>query len=116
MDAVYYLTKDFKRARDFYEGALGLRPAWSDSTEVGDWVEYELADGNTFGLGYLPQGEFHPSGGVLFAVSDVKDAQERAKQAGATVVFDVLDTPACTMTWCVDTEGNTFCLHKLRAS
>jgi predicted enzyme related to lactoylglutathione lyase len=111
MDAVYYLTKDFARARTFYEGALGMRPTWEDSSEGGQWVEYQLADGTTFGLGHMPGSEFHPSGGIMFAVPDVKDALSRVKDAGAGVVFDYLETPVCHMAWCVDSEGNTFCLH-----
>ncbi len=111
VDAVYYMTKDFKRAQAFYETALGLKPEWSQSGDGGDWAEYALPDGSTFGLGYMPDSEFHSSGGVMFAVSDVARALEQAKQAGATVVFDVMDMPSCTMAWCVDTEGNSFGLH-----
>jgi len=112
MDAVYYLTKDWKRARAFYEGVLGLQPSWQDETQQGQWVEYELSDGSTFGLGHLPGTEFNPSGGILFAVNDVGQALEAAKSAGATVVFDRLETPVCEMAWCLDTEGNSFCVHR----
>jgi predicted enzyme related to lactoylglutathione lyase len=48
----------------------------------------------------------------MFAVEDVAAALERAKNAGATVLFDTLETPACTMAWATDTEGNSFGLHR----
>jgi predicted enzyme related to lactoylglutathione lyase len=48
---------------------------------------------------------------VLFAVSDVTQALEQAKQAGATVLFDAFDMPGCTMAGCTDTEGNKLYLH-----
>lgn len=111
IDAVYYMTRDFERARKFYEGALGLKPVWQQSNDGNDWVEYELGDGSTFGLGYMSDNEFSASAGVLFSVSDVQQALDQAKRAGATVLFDPFDMPACSMAGCVDTEGNKFYLH-----
>jgi predicted enzyme related to lactoylglutathione lyase len=111
VDAVYYMTRDFNRARNFYEGVLGLKPAWQQSNEGNDWIEYALSDGATFGLGYMADGEFRGSGGVLCAVSDVKQALEQAKQAGATVLFDAFEMQGCTMAGCLDPEGNSFYLH-----
>lgn len=116
MDAVYYMSKDFNRICSFYEKALGIQPTWKDKGEGGEWAEYDLADGTTFGLGYMPGSEFHTSGGIMFSVNDVAEALERAKDAGATVVFDTLETPACFMAWCLDTEGNSFCLHKRKSA
>lgn len=111
IDAVYYMTRDIKRARNFYEGVLGLKPNAEQSGEGGDFIEYELSDGSTFGLGYLPDTPFNPSGGVLFSVADVARALESAKSAGASVLMETFEMPGCTMAWCVDTEGNSFMLH-----
>jgi predicted enzyme related to lactoylglutathione lyase len=111
VDAVYYMTSDFNRARKFYEGALGLKPVWQQSNDGNDWIEYELGDGSTFGLGYMSENEFSPSAGVLFAVSDVTQALEQAKQAGGTVLFETFEMPGCTMAGCTDTEGNKLFLH-----
>ncbi len=112
IDAVYYMTQDFKRARTFYETVLGLKPTVEMSGDGGgSFVEYDLQDGTTFGLGYLPDAPWHESGGVMFAVPDVKTALERAKAAGAQVQFDVMELPVCHMAWARDTEGNSFCLH-----
>lgn len=112
MDAVYYMTKDFNRARSFYERTLGLKPSWEMSGEGNSFVEYELPDGTTFGLGHMPGSTWHRSGGIFFSVPDVPAALEAAKAAGAAVDFDFMDLPACHMAWVQDTEGNSLCLHR----
>jgi predicted enzyme related to lactoylglutathione lyase len=107
------MTKDLGRARAFYEGVLGMKPTLEIKGDGGgDFVEYELGNGSTFGLGYIPGTPWHESGGVMFAVDDVAAALERVKNAGSTVLFDTLETPACTMAWATDTEGNSFGLHR----
>ncbi len=115
MDAVYYMTQDYGRARKFYESALDLKATWEISGEGGgSFVEYELPDGTTFGLGHMPDSPWHESGGIMFAVPDVKAALERVKGAGAQVQFDYMELPVCDMAWARDTEGNSFCLHRRR--
>jgi predicted enzyme related to lactoylglutathione lyase len=112
MDAVYYMTKDLQRARNFYENVLGLRATFDMSGDGGgSFVEYELPDGSTFGLGHIPDAPFHESGGAMFAVADVKAALEKAKAAGAQVFFDYMDLQPCEMAWVSDTEGNSLGLH-----
>ncbi len=112
IDAVYYMTRDFQRARNFYESVLGLKSAAEMTGEDGSsFVEYELKDGTTFGLGFLLNAPWHDSGGAMFAVPDVKAALERAKSAGAQVQFDYMELPSCHMAWALDTEGNSFCVH-----
>ncbi len=116
IDAVYYLTQDLARARRFYESVLGVRPSLETTGEGGSFVEYEFADGATFGLAHLPDTPWHESGGTMFAVPDVKAAMERAKAAGASVHSDLMETPVCHMAWLRDAEGNSFCLHHRKAS
>lgn len=112
IDAIYYIAKDFDRARKFYEGAFDLKPAMEMlGGEGGSFVEYELADGATFGLAKLSDSPWHMNGGIEFAVPDVDAAVKRAVDAGATLNDDA-DLPTCRMAWLSDTEGNSFCLHK----
>jgi predicted enzyme related to lactoylglutathione lyase len=112
IDAIYYMAKDFDRARRFYEEAFGWRAAFEMVGEAGgSFVEYELPDGNTFGIAKLEDSEWHMNGSIEFAVPDVDAAAARAKAAGATLNDDV-DLPSCRMAWFTDTEGNSFCLHK----
>ena len=111
IDAVYYMVKDVARARRFYEEGLGFEPSFV--SESGDWlgVEYALRSGQTFGLGKNADVPWRECGGAMIAVEDVAAATARVREYGGKVNADTMDTPVCVMSWCEDTEGNTFCLH-----
>ena len=111
IDAHYYLAKDLARAVAFYRDALLLTVA----TDFGSSVEFVLPDGSAFGIATMPNGEWHESGGVMFAVPDPKQAGERVSAAGGGVYTDVNESPACSIVWCGDTEGNSFALHRRKS-
>jgi predicted enzyme related to lactoylglutathione lyase len=112
MDAVYYIAKDFDRARKFYETGLGLKATFEMIGEGGgSFVEYDLGDGTTFGIAKLADAEWHMNGSIEFTTPDVGAAVKSAVAAGATLNED-LDLPTCRMAWLQDTEGNSFCFHK----
>jgi len=111
LDALYYMVKDVDRARKFYEEGLGFKPtAVSDS---GGWTgaEYEMPDGQTFGIGKGDGVPWRMCGGAMFSFDDVAAATARVREFGGQVHADSFDTPVCVMSWCEDTEGNTFSLH-----
>lgn len=112
IDAVYYLVKDLARARKFYEEALGFEPAFV-AEPGGEWegVEYEMPTGQTFGLGKTAAFPWRESGGAMISVDDVSAVTERVKVAGGKVHNGPFESPVCFMSWCEDTEGNTFSLH-----
>jgi predicted enzyme related to lactoylglutathione lyase len=109
LDAVYYLAKDFKRAIAFYRDTLGL----TISSESERNVEFDLGDGNTFGISHMP-GVWYPGGGAVFAVADLDAAAQRLKDAGVKFYTEVLESPVCHIAWCEDSEGNNFAIHKLK--
>jgi predicted enzyme related to lactoylglutathione lyase len=111
IDAVYYMVKDVTRARRFYEEGLGFEPSFV--SESGEWVgvEYQLGTGQTFGLGRSAATPWRECGGAMIAVDDVAAATERVRQFGGKVHADSFESPVCVMSWCEDTEGNTFALH-----
>jgi predicted enzyme related to lactoylglutathione lyase len=112
IDAIYYIAKDFDRARRFYETAFGFNPTFEMvGDEGGSFVEYDLPDGTTFGLACLKDSPWHMNGSIEFAVPDVDAALKRAVDAGATLNED-LELPSCRMAWIQDTEGNSLCLHR----
>ncbi len=110
IDATYYLVKDLARATAFYKDNLGLAP----SMEMPDMLtEFTFPGGEAFGL-YKTE-DFSPSGGVMFAVPDVKAA--KTEMEGKGVKFDdheVTETPVCFMAFAEDSEGNHFILHQLK--
>ena len=110
LDAVYYLAKDFKRGVAFYRDVLGL----TISMETERNVEFDLGDGNTFGISYMPE-VWYPGGGAIFAVKDLDAAVQRLRDAGVKFYTDgAIESPVCRIAWCEDSEGNTFAIHKLK--
>ncbi|MGH7706835.1 MAG: VOC family protein [Vulcanimicrobiaceae bacterium] len=109
VDASYYLAQDLPRATKFYSELLGAPPTMGDPAMFSEWT---FPNGESFGV-YKPTDEFHPSGGVMFAVDDVAAAVGAAKARGVT--FDnggeLYDSPHCTMGFGTDSEGNNFILH-----
>lgn len=111
IDAVYYLTQDHERATAFYRDVFGLPVAMHHE---GSLTEFVLPGGEAFGLYHA--GEFHPSGGVMFAVPDMNEALAALKVANVKLEGDgeVTDTPVCLMAFGQDTEGNSFILHQAK--
>lgn len=111
IDITTYLVQDGERAKAFYRDKLGL-------AVTGDYgpngAEFTLDDGATFGLWKMSDGSFRPSGGVMFAVGDLKGAVERCKAQGVAFEDDgaIEETPNCFMAFGTDSEGNSFILHQ----
>ncbi|MDQ6930102.1 MAG: VOC family protein [Candidatus Eremiobacteraeota bacterium] len=102
-----YLTKDFARARKFYESLFGLKPGAFDSEA---FVEYDLPDGNTFALAHYT-GTDSGTGGAMFGVNDVEAAIVRVEALGGKLLAR-FGGEGCTSGWCTDTEGNAFGVHQ----
>ena len=109
IDAVYYFTRDFARAQEFYASMIGMPPAMA---QPGAYCEWTLPNGESFGL--IQGSEFRPGNGILFNVDDVKAAVRDLRANG--VVFnddgEIEETPVCFMAFGNDTEGNGFILHQ----
>ena len=111
IDIVTYLAQDAERAKAFYRDHLGL----SVSTDYGpQGAEFELPDGAAFGVWKMTDGSFRPSGGIMFAVTDIKAAVTEFKSRGVPFEDDgaIEETPVCFMAFGSDPEGNTFILHQ----
>ena len=109
IDCVYYLAKDLERAIAFYCDNLGLPPPMRFESGA---VEWELADGNAFGLAVMPDGNWMQGGGACFAVDDAAAAVETLRKNGVTVYGSVMESPVCWVAWCADSEGNSFAVHQ----
>lgn len=109
IDATFFVVKDMKRARAFYDAVLGVKP---NVVSEEHWVEYVLPDGATFALGYNPGGEFHPGFGVLLGVDNLDEATGRATAAGGNMTGLEMGGRICKSRECIDTEGNYLYLHE----
>lgn len=112
---VGYPVSDIKRAREFYEGILGLTPNGLDQ-EVPDmpgkyWVEYAV-DSQTLAISnaWNPSGQSGPS--LAFEVEDFEEALEHLKNHEVKITTECIETPGCRMALIEDWDGNGITIHK----
>jgi predicted enzyme related to lactoylglutathione lyase len=106
---------DIKRAREFYEGALGLKPAMEGAG--GLWVEYEIGQG-TFAIGcYGEVWKPSPDGTcVAFEVDNLDGEVARLKSSGVKFSLETTDSPVCRFAIVCDPDGNKIMIHKRNAT
>jgi predicted enzyme related to lactoylglutathione lyase len=105
---------DMKRAREFYEGVLGLKPAMESAG--GMWIEYEIGNG-TFAIGcYGDQWKPSKDGtGIAFEVDDFDAEIARLKSLGVKFSLEPMPTPVCHFAIICDPDGNNIFIHKRKA-
>ncbi|MEO0796695.1 MAG: VOC family protein [Verrucomicrobiota bacterium] len=112
---VGYPVTDIKRAREFYEGVLGLTTGEFDqeieSMPGKYWIEYELSNvtlaiSNT----WEPGSEGGPS--VALEVEDLSAAMTKLKEAGANIIVEHMESPVCEFALITDPDGNGITIHK----
>jgi predicted enzyme related to lactoylglutathione lyase len=109
-----YPVTDLKRARDFYEGLLGLQVAKTFGEGDNLWIEYDVA-GVTLAITNMAGDGWKPStdgGSVALEVEDFDDAFRQIKEAGVTITMGPYDSPVCRMLLVKDPDGNGLCIHR----
>src|SRR4029453_6718986 len=96
---------DMKRACDFYEGVLGLKP--SEDFSEGVWIEYEIGPG-TIAIGSVgDQWKPSPDGtSVAIEVEDFDAAIKSLREKKARILDDNVESPVCRMAIVQDPDGN----------
>lgn len=112
-----YPVTDLKRARQFYEGTLGLSAARVMGDENNGWVEYDIGP-NTLTIGNgAPDWKPSPGGGsVALEVEDFDAALKGIRESGQQVVFGPEETESCCMAVVADPDGNSVTLHHRKAA
>ncbi len=100
-----YPVKDIKRAKRFYEDALGLTEG---SNYQGQWVEYYL-DNGCFALTTMYKGT---GSGIAFEVDDVNAVHKKLVAAGGKTLREPFETPGCRISVVADPDGNGVTLHR----
>ncbi len=112
-----YPVTDFKRARQFYEGTLGLTETCFFGNDKQGMVEYDIGLG-TFAIGWgVP--EFKPSSGGGCAALEVDDfgaVVSRLRESGCRFVIEPVETPICHIAIVSDPDGNSLMIHKRKAA
>jgi predicted enzyme related to lactoylglutathione lyase len=106
---------DIGRAREFYEGVLGLEE--SGQFMEGRWVEYGVGD-NTIAIASIGS-DWVPSDqgtGVALEMEDFDEAIRELHAKGVNFVFDAMESPVCHMAIVQDPDGNKVVIHKQKAA
>jgi predicted enzyme related to lactoylglutathione lyase len=107
-----YPVTDMPRARAFFEGVLGLKPAMVSDTANGKWVEYEIGP-QTLAIGSSPGWNPAAEGCTVgLEVDDFDAAIAHLKLNGVSFRMEPFATPVCRMAMISDPDGNTLCIHK----
>ena len=104
---------DIKRARQFYEGVLGLELA--EEMMGGKWIEYSVGD-DTLAIANVSDA-WTPSDqgtGAALEVEDFEEAIERFKDRHVLFAAEPFETPCCHMAVVQDPDGNKLIIHKLK--
>jgi predicted enzyme related to lactoylglutathione lyase len=108
-----YPVSDIDRARQFYEGHLGLKSGYIVEK---NWVEYDV-DGTCFGIYAfrLPWEKVIPTfGNLALEVDNLDQAIANLREKKITIKMEPMHTPVCRMAAVEDPDGNTLILHQLK--
>lgn len=108
-----YPVTDVQRARQFYEGVLGLKESrfygWGDH----GWIEYDIGTGTLcIGNGLTDWKPSSGGGSVGLEVEDFDIAIARLKSHGCPFVLEPVETPVCHMAVVSDPDGNSITIHR----
>jgi predicted enzyme related to lactoylglutathione lyase len=104
---------DIQRAREFYEGVLGLKV--SDEMMGGKWIEYTLGT-DTLAIANVGE-QWRPSDQGTSAALEVEDfdkAVKHLKDRQVRFAAEPFETPCCRMAVVQDPDGNKLIIHKLK--
>jgi predicted enzyme related to lactoylglutathione lyase len=111
-----YPVTDLKRARQFYEVVLGLKPSHVFGDESKAWVEYDIGPGTLAITNGAPDWKPSAGGGaVALEVDDFDAAITHLKQNGASFRLEPIGTPVCRMAVVADPDGNSITIHRRKA-
>jgi predicted enzyme related to lactoylglutathione lyase len=102
-----------ERAREFYEGVLGLQV--SDEMMGGKWIEYSLGD-DTLAIANVGE-QWIPSDqgtGAALEVENFEEAIKQLKDRQVRFAAEPFETPCCHMAVAQDPDGNKLIIHKLK--
>ena len=110
---VFHVVTDVARARQFYEGLLGLKVGFQLEFTPGQWwIEYDIA-GQALAISNAMPGT--PAKSLVLEVADVDAARTAVLAAQAVVTQDIMEFPPCRVFYIADPDGNEVGLHQRKA-
>jgi predicted enzyme related to lactoylglutathione lyase len=105
-----YPVTDMPRARAFYEGTLGLKPA---ATFGESWIEYNIGPATIAISNMSPAWKPSSDGpSVALEVENFDEAITVLKTAKTRFVLEPMDSPVCKLAVVCDPDGNGIAIHK----
>ena len=111
VDFITLPTKDWKAAREFYEGTLGLEfgKQWGDMPagefETGS-LTVAVMQVDAFGIDFSPH-----SLPVEFHVDDFEAAKAELESRGVEFRGETIDSGVCFQAFFADPDGNSLAIH-----
>jgi predicted enzyme related to lactoylglutathione lyase len=114
--SVYGVT-DLARARQFYEGVLGLTATKTFVKGKLGMIEYEIGSGAlAIGAG-APLFRPASAGGVVaLEVEDFPAAVQRLREHGVKFASEPHETPVCRLVTIADPDGNLLMIHQRKTA
>lgn len=114
---VGYPVADKKRAREFYEGVLGLKAEMDMAMGENFWIEYGVGADTLAISNYWDA----PTGGRIgpaaaIEVEDFTGTVAMLKGKGVTFTEEPSESPMCTMSMISDPDNNSIWIHKRHAN
>ena len=108
-----YPVTDMARAREFYEGVLGLKVGMVHGEAGGmQWTEYDIGSG-TLSIGTAPGWNPTSDGcSVGLEVTDFDAAIAHLKSKGVRFKLEPFPTPVCQMAMIFDPDNNVIGIHQ----
>lgn len=108
-----YPVTNMARAREFYEGVLGLKMTHHSSGSGMEWVEYDIANG-TLSIGAGAPNWTPTTNGcsVGLEMENFETAIEHLKAKNVKFHMEPFETSVCRMAFVLDPDGNAICIHK----
>jgi len=111
-----YPVTDMARARAFYEGVLGLKPAQKWEHDDRAWIEYEL-EGAALAITNMAMEKWKPSPdgpAIALEVPDFDAAVAALKKAGVPFPIEPGGSPTCRIAIISDPDGNSLAIHSIK--
>jgi predicted enzyme related to lactoylglutathione lyase len=113
-----YPVTDMARARQFYEGVLGLTTSrtWGDN-DAPSWLEYDIGPG-CLALVADENASWPPANAGPAAALEVDDFEAciaKLKAAGIKFLWEPQETPVCWMAVVLDPDENRLVIHRRKA-
>ncbi|HVU25574.1 MAG TPA: VOC family protein [Opitutus sp.] len=110
---VFYPVTDIARAREFYEGLLGLKPGAQFEFSPGQWwIEYDIA-GQALAISNGVPGT--KADNLVLEVVSLDEAVATLRASGIPLIGEVTEFPPCRLCRIADPFGNEIGLHQLKA-